>query len=122
MAVELKSREPRPEVSGPEIWEAERIDVFRVLRILARNGRLILGAVLVSGAVAAVVALLMPNVYTARTKILPPQQSKSLSTSMLSQLGPLAGLVGNMGLKNSNDTYLAMIKSQTVAEAMVNRI
>jgi uncharacterized protein involved in exopolysaccharide biosynthesis len=60
--------------------------------------------------------------YTATTRILPPQQSQSLASAMLGQLGPLAGLAGrDLGLKNPNDLYVAMLESRIAADALVQR-
>jgi len=70
-----------------------------------------------------VIALLIPNTYTATTKILPPQQTQSTS-AVLAQLGSLAGLAGGgvaSGLKNPNDLYVGMLRSRTVADNLVNR-
>ena len=57
--------------------------------------------------------------------ILPPQQNSSLANAFASQmdsLGPIAGLAGGgLGLKNSNDMYVAMLKSRVVEDAIIQR-
>src|SRR5262249_37180601 len=70
----------------------------------------------------------IPNRYTATSTILPPQQSSSLSATLISQmgsLGPLGSLAGSsLGLgpmKNPNDLAIALLKSRTVEDAMVVR-
>jgi uncharacterized protein involved in exopolysaccharide biosynthesis len=59
------------------------------------------------------------------TSILPPQQSTSAGSSLLSQLGNLGSVAslagGSLGLKNPNDLQVAMLKSRTVEDAMVDR-
>ncbi len=77
-------------------------------------------------AVAAAVSLLLPMRYTASTTILPPQQGSSASAGLLSQLGNLGSVAslaggGLGGLKNPNDLQVAMLKSRTVEDAMVDR-
>ena len=68
------------------------------------------------------ITLSWPNQFTATTKILPPQQGQSIGAAMaLSQLGSLASLMGSSMLKNPNDLYVAMLKSHTVADALVNK-
>src|SRR5262245_10227704 len=54
--------------------------------VLAKHKRLVLGLPSVVAVASAVIALLMPNVYTGVTKILPPQQTQSTS-AVLAQLG-----------------------------------
>jgi len=66
------------------------------------------------------VSLLLPNYYSAEARVLPPQPSQSAASALLGQLGPLAGLAGrDMGLKNGNDIYIAMLKSRTVADSLI---
>ena len=72
---------------------------------------------------ALIISLLLPKRYTATTTILPPQQNSSLSSALMSQIGP--GLAGrpsglSVGLKNPNDTFVAMFKSRTVEDAMIS--
>jgi uncharacterized protein involved in exopolysaccharide biosynthesis len=72
--------------------------------------------------VAVVVSLLLPRTFTGVTKILPPQQGQSTAAAMLGQLGGLAGMAGgSLGIKNPSDLYIGMLKSQTVADAMIER-
>ena len=92
------------------------------LLILAKHKRLILGLPFLVALITAGISLMMPNVYTATTKILPPQQSQSAASAMLAQLGNVAGLVGGTaGLKNQNDVYVAMLKSRTIADKIIQR-
>lgn len=74
--------------------------------------------------VAAVISLLLPKRYTAMTVILPPQQAGSTGAlmSQLGSLGSLASLMGrDLGIKNPNDMYVSMLKSETVEDAIVRR-
>jgi uncharacterized protein involved in exopolysaccharide biosynthesis len=64
----------------------------------------------------------MPKVYKANTKVLPPQQSQSTASAMLSQLGGLAGGAGAaLGLKNPNDLYVSMLKSRLLTDKLIKR-
>jgi uncharacterized protein involved in exopolysaccharide biosynthesis len=71
-----------------------------------------------------VAALVWPNSYTSTVTLLPPQQNSSLGMALASQVGNLSSMTGlatGMGLKNSNDMYVAMLRSRTVEDAMVQR-
>lgn len=75
---------------------------------------------------AIVIALLLPNQYTATVLLLPPQQNSSLGSVLSSQLSALSGVAaltggGGLNLKNSNDMYVSMLKSRTVEDAMVQQ-
>ena len=70
-------------------------------------------------------ALILPKRYTATATVLPPQQNSSMAGALASQLGGLGAMAslagGGLGLKNPNDLYVAMFKSQTVEDAMIRR-
>jgi uncharacterized protein involved in exopolysaccharide biosynthesis len=90
--------------------------------LLARHKKLVLAVPLIVAILTAGITLLMPNIYTGRAVLMPPQQQQSAAAMMLGQLGALAGMAGsNLGLKNPNDLYIGMLKSRTVADALVER-
>jgi tyrosine-protein kinase Etk/Wzc len=103
----------------------DEISLFDLAITLAKHKKIILGAPVVAAIIAAIFSLLSPNIYTADTLVLPPQQQSSAS-AMLSQLGALSGLAGGAigsagGIKNPNDTYIAMLKSRTLQDNMIKR-
>jgi tyrosine-protein kinase Etk/Wzc len=109
------------EVGTPDGDNAS-IGILDLLVILAKRKILIFGITFVVAVAAVILALLMPNIYTATAKILPPQQSQS-SAAILGQLSALAGAAGSAGLgfKNPNELYVGMLKSRTVADSLIER-
>jgi len=127
---------PRPEkhavpieipVSVPQQTREANADIslLDLLIVLALHGRDLLAGTVAAAALAAVVSFFLPNRFTATTIILPPQQNTSSAVALLGQLGsanPLASLAGSgLGLKNPNDLQVAMLKSRTVEDAMIDR-
>jgi len=57
--------------------------------------------------------------------VLPLQQNSSLSAALTSQLGNMGGIGalagGSLGLKNSNEMFVGMLRSRTVEDSMVKR-
>ncbi len=89
---------------------------------IAKHKKLILGAPFLAAVVAVAVTFFMPKIYTADTKILPPQQQQSSASALLGQLSAINGLSSAaMGIKNPNDTYIAMLKSRTVQDNLIRR-
>jgi tyrosine-protein kinase Etk/Wzc len=92
--------------------------------LLARNRSFVLTFAATVAIITAVISLLLPLRYTAATSVLPPQQN-SMSSALLSQLGSVGSLAsvagGGLGLKSSDDVYVAMFHSRTVEDAMVKR-
>jgi tyrosine-protein kinase Etk/Wzc len=101
----------------------EEISLLDLLIVLAERRRLVVLVTAACAILSIVVALLLPNRYTATVVLLPPQQNSSLSSALASQLGnlgPMAALAGGgLGIKNPNDMFVAMLKSETVEDGMV---
>ena len=99
----------------------DEISLLDLAITLAKHKKLILGVPFLAAIVAALFSMFIPNIYTADTIILPPQQQSSAS-AMLSQLGALSGMAGaSAGIKNPNDTYVAMLKSRTLQDNIIRR-
>lgn len=99
--------------------EEDEISLLDLAIVLAKHRRLVFGLPFISAVLAAIVSLLLPNIYTATTKVLPPQQNQASASAIATQLGGLAGLLGT-GVRG-NDTYIAMLKSRTVADNLIQR-
>jgi tyrosine-protein kinase Etk/Wzc len=115
------------EVADPFPDESE-ISLLDHLIVYTENRRFVLRAVAIGAAIATVVAFLLPIRYEAKTVLLPPAQNTSLGTTLLGQLtsgslgslGSLASLAGgSLGLKNPADMYVALLKSRTVEDGMI---
>jgi tyrosine-protein kinase Etk/Wzc len=103
----------------------QEISLLDILIVLANRRRLILATTVGMAVVGLLLALLLPKRYTAMTSMLPPQQGNSTGAALMSQLGSLSSLASagsGMGLlKNPNELQVAMLKSRTVEDAMVDR-
>ena len=96
-----------------------------VLVTLARRIGFILKSAIAFAVVAGVISFLVPKEYTATITILPPQQNSSLSSTLAMQLAGLSSITGlasgALGLKNVEDIYVAMLKSDAVEDAVIER-
>src|SRR5450759_3657918 len=100
----------------------DEINLLDLLIVLAKHKKMIMLVTFAAALVAIGISLLMPNIYTGTSKILPPQssQSSSVNAIMLAQLGGLTGAAGAaLGLKDPNALYLAMLKSRNIMEKIV---
>ena len=115
-----------PAISVTDESGRDELSLLDFLTVLAEKKRLILQVTLGTVVLAIVVSLLLPSWYTAKVTLLPPQQNSSLGAALSSQLGSLGGMAalaggGALGLKNPNEMYIAMLKSRTVEDAMIQR-
>src|SRR5260370_27214759 len=106
------------------VEQAEIIRFPEPLILLAKRKSFILKFVGVAVILSVIIVLLLPNTYSGNCKILPPQQNQSMGTmaALSQQLGPLAALAGqSLGIRNPSDIYAAMLRSDTVANALIDR-
>lgn len=116
-------RIPGPGTSGSD--DQSGISLLSLVLILVQRRRTIAWVTAICALLAILVAFLLPREYTAEVIVLPPQQGSSLSSALGSELGSLGMLAqltgGGFGLKSPNDMYVAMLKSHTVEDGMVQK-
>lgn len=104
---------------SPDASERE-FNVLDMLIVLAKHKKLIISLPIIAAICAAAISFVLPDVYKASAKLLPPQQAQSSASALLSQLGGAAGaMAGAAGLKNPSDLYIGMLKSRTVADKLI---
>lgn len=104
--------------------DADQGPLLPLLRLAMKWKKLVGIAAIAIVVLGCVVALLLPNLYTATVVLLPPQQGESAGEAMMAQLsnlGAMASAAGSLGIKNPNDQQVAFLKSRTVEDAMVER-
>src|SRR5688572_9480457 len=106
---------------APEHKLQENNGVLDVMITIAENLRTAAAAPILAGAVALAITYLMPPTYTAVARILPPAQQQNMSALLAAQLGSLAGLGGSGLVKNPADQYVALLKSRSVYDAVIQR-
>ena len=105
--------------------DGDEINLLDLLIVLAKHKKRITGVTLIAALIAVVYSLSLPNIYTATSKVLPPQSSKSGASNalMLAQLGVMGGGAGAaLGLKDPNALYVAILKSRNISEKVVRRL
>jgi uncharacterized protein involved in exopolysaccharide biosynthesis len=98
----------------------DEISLLDLLLVVAENARLLIFGPLIAGLVGLGYAFTITPTFTATTRILPPQQQQGAAAMLASQLGGLAGAAG-LNIKSSADTYVALVKSRTVADRLIDR-
>ncbi|HEX4066871.1 MAG TPA: Wzz/FepE/Etk N-terminal domain-containing protein [Acidobacteriaceae bacterium] len=115
---------PPQQPRKPSTPADDEISLLDLLIVLAERKRTVFAVAAAFAIIALIVALVLPKNFTATVVLLPPQQNSSLGAALSSQLGSLGSMAalagGSLGLKNPNDMYVAMLKSQTVEDGMVH--
>jgi uncharacterized protein involved in exopolysaccharide biosynthesis len=108
------------------------LSLLDVLAVVVQKKRFIGLFVLGATALAIAVAFLLPVRYEAKVLLLPPtQDSSSIGSALLGQLGGSSGMGGAMSslfalagggiLKNPADMYVSLLTSRSVEDAMIQR-
>ena len=102
----------------------EEINLLELLQVIARRKMLIIKVCTAVAILSICYSLALKNIYTATAKVLPPQKDSGGGLSaLLGQAGGLAGLAaGGMGLGGSSDLYLGILKSRSVADAVISKL
>ncbi|MDQ6680453.1 MAG: Wzz/FepE/Etk N-terminal domain-containing protein, partial [Pseudomonadota bacterium] len=102
--------------------EGPMVGLTDLLTWLGEGKRLIAAVTIGAALVALVVALLLPPVFTARSTLLAPgSQQQSGSAAALAALGSLGGLAGGLAAKTPDELYVALLKSDSVQRALMDR-
>jgi uncharacterized protein involved in exopolysaccharide biosynthesis len=102
--------------------EGPPVGLMDMLVWLGDGKRLVASVTLAAIIGAVAVALLLPNIYTARTTLLAPgSQQQSGSAAALAALGSLGGLGGSLGAKTPDELYVSLLKSDSVQRALASR-
>jgi uncharacterized protein involved in exopolysaccharide biosynthesis len=127
---ELRELTPSP---APYVVE-DQLTFLDFLIIIAQRKKLIamITAICIASAVA--IAFLLPEQYAATVIILPPQANASVDTMPASQVGSTEAVTDkkgskassapssqNLNEKNLNDMYVAILRSRSVEDAVIQR-
>jgi len=119
-AIDEEIREKQTPDSPPE-----SLHLLDVLIVLAKRRKFIAGFTVGTTVLAVIFVMVVPSKFTATTVLLPPAQNSSMSSALLGQVGgssALASVAGaGLGIKNPSDMYIALFRSRTVEDAMVQR-
>jgi uncharacterized protein involved in exopolysaccharide biosynthesis len=116
MPDDLAREESQPFAEGGEVSLSD------LLQPLAQGWRWLVAVAVLAGGAGFFVASMLPEWFSAKTVMLPPQQQQSAATAAVAQLGALAGLAGSIGgLKSPADQYVALMESATVGDRIIDQ-
>ena len=114
-----------PKAAGLRVKREDEFAVLDIMIVLAERKRIVACVTVGFAIMAILVSILLPVRYTASVVLLPPQQNASVGASLASQVGTMGGITAlassGLGLRNLNEMYVAMLRSRTVEDAMVQR-
>ncbi len=95
-------------------------NLWKMLLVIARRKKFIIGLVLLSTVAAVVIALILPKWYRAKTSILPSQYDQPLGiTGSFAQLSLSSAGFELPIMVTPSDVYATILKSETIARAVI---
>lgn len=124
----MDRNEGRPGNAPLKTIEAEQVESYvdtlqSLMDFLLRHKTLIGIMASCGAALSAIVAFLLPNMYTASALIMPPSRPQSMSTAVAGQIGALLAGSGSSGgiLRDPNQMYIGILGSRAVADRIITR-
>jgi uncharacterized protein involved in exopolysaccharide biosynthesis len=126
-----ESQYPGPELepelisdAGEEPRETRR--TVAKLGLLWEHRRFLFRCAAIGLVASTIIAFLIPARYTSTTRLMPPDQAGQGMASMVAALGKAAGDMGGigselLGLKTTGDMFVGVLRSQTVADDLINK-
>ena len=98
------------------------VGIVDLLTWVGEGKKLIAGVVAAVAALAVGYSLLLPNIFTGRTSLLPSNsQQQSASAAAVAALGSLGGLAGGLSAKTPDELYVNLLRSDSVQRALDTR-
>lgn len=112
------------QITSADPGDKDEVRFLNLALVLAENARLLLLLPLAAGVIALGITFAIQPTFTSVTRILPPSaQQSALGGVIAGQLGALAAVssLGILGARSITEVYVALAKTRTVADRMVDR-
>ena len=99
--------------------EEDAISLLDLMLVFARHKKKIIIVPLLVGCAMAGYSLIVPEIFTASTTLIPSDREQSTAMAMLNQLGPLAGMAGGAVGGGDTEVLLTMLKSRRIQDRII---
>lgn len=102
--------------------QEDEINLLEYVVAILKHKEFIIKTTLAAMFVAGVISLLVPPTYLSETKILPPQSgNSSMAASFAVQMGAMGIPATGLGMKTTNDLYIALLKTRSVVDYVIDK-
>jgi len=98
------------------------LNAVELLQVILKRKILIISICGATALLSFAYSLTMPNIYAATARVLPPQKEGAGLTSVLGQLGGIAGVAAGAAKGNDSELYLALLKSRSLGTDVIQRL
>lgn len=98
------------------------ISLLDYLEVIVKQKRMIFCITIIAFICSIFVSLLLPQIFTATAKILPPQQDTGLMVAQMGIAGGMGTLAGDLlGKGTPADMYASILQSETIKDAIIDK-
>lgn len=103
--------------------DPDTINLLDYLEVIAKNWRMIAKTTGAAAVLSVAISLTLPNIYSATTRILPPQQDSSgLMGMLMGSAGGMGGVAADLlGKGTSADMYVGILNSEAMSDTIIDR-
>jgi tyrosine-protein kinase Etk/Wzc len=106
-------------INKSDAYEEDAISLLDLMLVFARHKKKIIIFPFCIGCVIAGYSLIIPEIFTASTTLIPSDRKQSSAMAMLNQLGPLAGMAGGAMGGGDTEVLLTMLKSRRIQDRVI---
>lgn len=97
-------------------------DILQYISMITKYRNIILSITITGFLASLIISLLLPNIYSTKALILPPQQDQNLMGAMLAQMGGMASVASDiLGGSSQADMYVGILKTDAIKDAIIDR-
>jgi len=112
-------------MTNPEIDADDEIRILDLLTALGQEKWVVLGLTFATTLVGVVISLVLPPIFSSTALVMPAQQggggAGAAALAQLAQTTGLGALGGIAGGKSTDQLYVAMMRSQTIQDALIDK-
>ena len=111
------------DISPRQCLSTDKVSLIDCLQPLAKRSRMIYLVTLSAAVLSLAGSFILPDIYTAKTLILPAPEDKGIMSALLmGQAGGLASLAGaTLGVPTTAELYVSMLKSEAIKDPIIDK-
>jgi len=99
-----------------------KINLFDYFIVIAKYKKFIILFTVACAVISAVISLILSDIFRPQARIIPPKDSSSMSSQLISQFTGVSSMAGGLlGQSTPADLYVGMLNSRTILDQIIKR-
>jgi uncharacterized protein involved in exopolysaccharide biosynthesis len=101
--------------------DGDKINLFDYFIVIAKHKKFIIFFTFACAVISAVISLLLSDIFRPQARIIPPKDSSSMSSQLISQFMGSSSVAGLFGEGAPADLYVGMLNSRSILDQVIKR-